>query len=108
MEELTKVAIHVGKTRPAMKFGLPIELLVVLIVATTEIATLIGFGYALPMIAVWWGLTFFVRKDYNRPRVFFLWFRSSAWDFETAVWGGVSIDPLPPSSREYRGIPPHV
>jgi hypothetical protein len=39
------------------------------------------------------------------PRVFFLWFRSSALDFHASVWGGVSVDPLPPSSNEYRGIP---
>jgi type IV secretory pathway VirB3-like protein len=105
MEELTKVTIHVAKTRPAMKFGLPIELLIVFMVVTVEIGTLVGFFYMIPMIAVWWGLTIWVRKDYNMPRVFFLWFRGAAWDFDASVWGGVSVDPLPPSSKEYRGIP---
>lgn len=105
MDELAKVAIDVGDTRPAMKFGLPLELLVVLIVTTTEIATFAGFFYALPMAVVWWACAFLVRKDFNAPRVILLWLRSSALDFEAAHWGGASVDPLPLSSTEFRGMP---
>ena len=104
MSDRAPIAIHVAKTRPPMRFGLPIELLVAFMVVTAEIAV-INFWYALFMIPVWWALTLFVSKDYNAPRVFMLWCRTAALDFEARAWGGSSVDPLPPSHREYRGIP---
>jgi type IV secretion system protein VirB3 len=104
-ESLTETVLHVAGTRPALIFGLPIELAIPLFIATVEVAVAAGLWVIL-MVPCWWGLSWFVRKDYNAARVFTLWFRTSAFDFDVADHGGVSVNPLPfATERRFRGIP---
>ena len=104
MSDLARVPIHVAKTRPAMKFGLPLELLVVLMVLSVNTGVLAGLYYMVLWVPVWWGASMWVRKDYNAPRLTILWFRGAALDFESRAWGGVSVNPMPQPGREFRGI----
>ncbi|MDB5848214.1 MAG: virB3 [Rhodoferax sp.] len=104
MTELINIPIDVADTRPAMWMGMPLEMLAVYVVVAGEIVTIFGILYV-PFLAIaWWALAQLVRKDFNAPRVFYLWMTGAALDFDASDWGGTSVPPIPAKNDEYRGM----
>lgn len=104
---LTEATLHVAGTRPAMFYGIPWELFIPLLIGTTEIGVVKWWWMALTA-PVWGAAVWLVRRDYNAPRVWRLWFQDAALDLHGRSWGGPSTNPfsLHPAKR-FRGIP-HV
>lgn len=109
MEELSEDVLPIAATRPAMRFGLPLPLLI----------PLGGVGYAILMLVPgWWSIPYaaaavvplglvarlFVSYDYNAPRIFVLWLCTSVWAWDSGLWGGASVSPLPAKRGGPRGM----
>jgi type IV secretion system protein VirB3 len=102
VEELTQTTLHVAATRPALLWGLPLQLASVFIVAFGMIAVVMhNLLYGAVLVPLWFAAGLLVRRDYNAVRVFGLWLRTSASAFDSHLWGGSSVSPLPvrPSKR---------
>lgn len=92
--------LHVGGTRPAMFWGLPIVLAVAIIVAGYEIqaafGTLQGIAYALAFcLPVWVFARWSIGHDLYGIGVLVTWVRLLGLAFDRATWGGGSRSPLP-------------
>jgi type IV secretion system protein VirB3 len=102
-EPLETEPLSVADTRPALMFGIPMELAVVLGTAFFAIDTELHspfWGFA--VVPFWFLAAVLVRTDYNGVRIFFLWLRTSAVMFDSYLWGGASLAPLPVIIRERR------
>ncbi len=103
-DELQPAVLHLGATRPALVYGVPYVLAIVII----QVAGIIGvLHWAGPVVGIplWFLAAVLVRRDYNAPRVWMLWWNTSARCMDADIWGGSSAAPLPlhlPS--RYRGI----
>lgn len=97
-------ALHLGATRPALIWGVPYVLAIVLI----QIAGIVGvFYWAGPIIALplWFLAAVLVRRDFHGPRVWMLWWGTSARTWDAEVWGGSSMASMPLHlPRRFRGI----
>ncbi len=108
-EDLSEDVLPIAATRPAMRFGLPLPLLL----------PLAGVGYAcLMLIPGWKSIPYaavtvlplalvarlFVSYDYNWPRLVILWLRTSALAWDSGLWGGASVSPLPVARGGPRGM----
>ncbi|MGE4043373.1 MAG: VirB3 family type IV secretion system protein [Acetobacteraceae bacterium] len=103
-EELIPAPLHIGATRPALIWGVP-YVLAILIIQLGGIAGV--FHWAGPVIALpaWFLAAILVRRDYNAPRVWALWYGTSARAWDAEVWGGSSMAPMPLHlPRRFRGI----
>ena len=97
--------LFVADTRPAMAFGVPHTMTVLLIAAFGESIVFIGPLYAFWVIVPWILAMQAVRKDYNMPRIFMLWLQSKAMAFDAFRWYGASPSPFPLRAGKYpRGI----
>lgn len=104
-EPLETELLSVADTRPALMFGIPMELAVVFGTAFFAIDTELHspfWGFA--VVPFWFLAAILVRTDYNGVRIFFLWLRTSAVMFDSHLWGGASLAPLPAIIREPREI----
>jgi type IV secretion system protein VirB3 len=104
MEPLTEDPLHVAATRPALLWGLPLPLALVLFVSGAEIQVavhgLAGVAWALAIVVpLWIAARFLVARDYNAIGVAVLWLNTSARGLDSADWGGASVAPLPVRSR---------
>lgn len=103
-DELLAAVLHVGATRPALLWGVPYVLAIVII----QIAGIVGiFHWAGPVVAapLWFLAAVLVRRDYNAPRVWMLWWNTSARCMDAEIWGGASMAPMPLHlPRRFRGI----
>lgn len=100
MESLHEDPLHVAATRPALMWGLPLPLALLLFVAGAEVQVwfkgLTGVGWALALVApVWVAGRFLVARDYNAVDVAVLWLNTGARALDAADWGGASVAPLP-------------
>ncbi len=104
--ELHVETLHVAATRPAMLWGLPLQLALVFFVAAG--VTGVAMHNALYDVAIlppWVAARLLVRRDYNAVRVTFLWLRTSASALDSHLWGGASVSPLPVKlSKRTRGL----
>ena len=96
--------LHVGGTRPAMFWGLPIALGAAIVVAGYEIQAAFGnlqgiawaFGICVPAwIAARWAIAY----DFYGIAVVVVWLRLLGLAFDRSTWGGGSRNPLPVSHR---------
>lgn len=99
-EELSEDVLPIAATRPAMRFGLPLPLLIPLGMVGYACLMLIPGWKSIPYAAVavlplGFLARLFVSYDYNAPRIFVLWLRTSAFAFDSGLWGGASVAPLP-------------
>ncbi|HUZ62971.1 MAG TPA: type IV secretion system protein VirB3 [Acetobacteraceae bacterium] len=102
-EPLEAEPLHVADTRPALMFGIPMELAVIFGSAFFAIDTELHtpfWGFA--VLPFWFLAAVLVRTDYNGVRVFFVWLRTSAVTFDSYLWGGASVAPFPARLREQR------
>jgi type IV secretion system protein VirB3 len=110
VEPLTEDPLHVAATRPALLWGLPLPLALVLFVGGAEVQVavhgLTGVAWALALaVPLWVAARFLVARDYNAINVAVLWLNTSARGFDSADWGGASLAPLPiRSARASRGM----
>jgi len=110
VEPLHEDLLHVAATRPALMWGLPLPLALVLFVTGAEVQVwfkgLTGVTWALTLVApVWVVARFLVARDYNAIGVAVLWLNTSARALDAADWGGASVAPLPVgSARGPRGM----
>ena len=110
MEKLTETPLHVAATRPALLWGMPLELAAFFIICFGVITVIAHNAlYGLVVVPMWWGASLLVRRDYNAIRVTFIWLLTSAFALDSHLWGGASISTLPikPPARP-RGIAPHA
>lgn len=111
MEKLAETTLHVAATRPALLWGMPLEMAAFFFVAFGVITVAChNFVYGLVVAPVWWGAHFLVRRDYNAIRVTFLWLLTAAFALDSHLWGGASVSPLPikVAKGRARGMPPHA
>jgi len=102
---IEEAPLFVADTRPAMFFGVPHVLAVLLIAAFGESIIFVGPIYAFWVIGPWCAARIAVRQDYNMPRVFALWLMTKAVSFEAFHWYGASPSPFPIQPGKYpRGI----
>lgn len=109
VEELSEDVLPIAATRPAMRFGLPLPLLIPLGMVGYACLMLIpgwksiayAAGAVLPLGTV---ARLFVSYDYNAPQIFLLWLRTSAFGFDNGLWGGASVSPLPARPVGVRGM----
>lgn len=104
-EPLETDPLSVADTRPALMFGIPMELAVVFGTAFFAIDTELHSPFwGFVVIPFWFMAAVLVRTDYNRSRIFFVWLRTSAVMFDSYLWGGASLPPFPVILRGYREI----
>lgn len=106
MPQSQRDPLFVAATRPALIFGLPIEMFVPLVMVAAGVMI---FGhdplYLFVLVPLYFGARWLVRYDYNAPRVAWLWFRTKATGAgETQIWGGSSPSPFPIKARPGRGM----
>jgi type IV secretion system protein VirB3 len=102
---LDEAPLFVADTRPAMFFGVPHSMSVLLIAAFGESIIFLGPVYAFWVVIPWIAAMSAVRKDYNMPRVIMLWLQTKAVAFESFHWYGSSPSPFPLAPGKYpRGI----
>lgn len=99
-EDLSEDVLPIAATRPAMRFGLPLPLLIPLGMVGYACLMLIPGWKSIPYAAVavlplGFVTRLFVSYDYNAPGLFLLWLRTSALAFDSGLWGGASVSPLP-------------
>lgn len=106
MEELAETTLHVAATRPAMLWGLPLQLAIVFFISFGVIAVVMhNMLYGAAVGPIWFSASLLVRRDYNAVRVTALWLRTSASALDSHLWGGASSSPLPIKlSKRARGI----
>ncbi|MGH7043309.1 MAG: type IV secretion system protein VirB3 [Acetobacteraceae bacterium] len=105
-EPLESEPLHVADTRPALMFGIPMELAVVFGTAFFAIDTELHTPFwGFVVLPFWFLAAVLVRTDYNGVRVFFVWLRTSAVMFDSYLWGGASVAPFPVRLHGSRGIP---
>ena len=103
-EPLSEDVLPIAMTRPAMRFGLPLALLL----------PLGGVGYALLMLIPGWisvvwcvcvvaplGVVarLLVAIDYNFPGLALRWAVKAVRCFDNGLYGGASVAPLPVAER---------
>ena len=97
--------LFVADTRPAMFFGVPHTMSVLLIWAFGESIIFVGPVWAFWVLIPWIFAMQAVRKDYNMPRVLVLWLQTKAMAFDARTWFGASPSPFPLRAGKYpRGI----
>ena len=107
-EALSEDVLPIAMTRPAMRFGLPLALLLPLGCVGYALLMLIpgwrSIAYAaatvLPLGVV---ARLFVAIDYNWPSLFLRWAWKALGQLDNAIWGGASVSPLP-STDATRGM----
>jgi type IV secretion system protein VirB3 len=106
MEDLAETTLHVAATRPALLWGLPLQLAATFVIAFGVIAVAMhNMLYGAVLAPLWFAAGLLVRRDYNAIRVTALWLRTSASAFDSHIWGGASVSPLPvKTSKRARGI----
>lgn len=97
-------ALHVGATRPAMLWGLPLPLAIILLGLGYEVLINLPGWHALAFVAavwppVWWALTRVIAHDLYGINVAVAWARTSGVTFDRGTWGGASRSPLPARPR---------
>jgi type IV secretion system protein VirB3 len=105
MEPLAEDPLHVAATRPALLWGLPLPLALVLSVAGAEIQIaahgLMGVAWALALVVPCWVIArLLVARDYNAINVLVLWANTAARGLDSSLWGGASVAPLPVRARQ--------
>jgi type IV secretion system protein VirB3 len=104
---IEEAPLFVADTRPAMFFGVPHTMSVLLILAFGESIVFFGPLYAFWVIIPWIAAMQAVRKDYNMPRIIVLWLQTKAIAFDARTWFGAAPAPFPLSNGKYpRGIWP--
>lgn len=106
MEELAETTLHVAATRPAMLWGLPLQLALVFFMAAGVTAVAMHNAlYAVVVLPIWLAASLLVRRDYNAVRVTGLWLSTTGSALDSQLWGGASTSPLPVRiSRRARGF----
>jgi type IV secretion system protein VirB3 len=108
MDQLAEDPVNLALTRPAMLFGVPLEIACVLFILGGWMIAIVGNGnpfYGATVAPLWWMASLVVRRDYNAIRVLFLWLRTAGSGRDNAVWGGSSVSPFPiQPPRVGRGI----
>jgi type IV secretion system protein VirB3 len=104
MDKLAEDPINLALTRPAMLFGVPLEIACLLFIAGGLAITILGNGnpfYGTLIAPFWWLATLVVRRDYNAIRVAMLWLKTAGTARDGVLWGGASVSPFPvrPSSK---------
>ncbi len=95
-QALNVTPLHVAATRPAMLWGLPLQLVAAFVVAFGITAVAMHNAlYGMWLVPLWGASALLVRRDYNAVGVSFLWLRTSAFALDSHLWGGASISPLP-------------
>jgi type IV secretion system protein VirB3 len=109
MDSLAEDPINLALTRPAMLFGVPLEIACLLFIVGGLAITIPGNGnpfYGLLVSPFWWLAAVIVRRDYNAIRVAMLWLKTAGTARDGALWGGASMTPLPIRMPAHgRGIP---
>ena len=98
MVSLAEDPINLALTRPAMLFGVPLEIACLLFIAGGLAITILGDGnpfYGVLVAPFWWLATLLVRRDYNAIRVAMLWLKTAGTARDSALWGGASMSPFP-------------
>ncbi len=98
--------LHVAATRPAMLWGLPLQLAVVFFMGFGVVGVSMHNAlYGLTLAPFWAAPRLLDRRDYNAVRVTGLWLRTSASALDSHLWGGASVSPLPvKTSKRARGF----
>ena len=98
MDPLAEDPINLALTRPAMLFGVPLEIACLLFIAGGLAITILGDGnpfYGVLVAPFWWLASLIVRRDYNAIRVAMLWLKTAGTARDGALWGGASMSPFP-------------
>ena len=98
MDALAEDPINLAMTRPAMLFGVPLEIACLLFIAGGLAITILGDGnpfYGVLVAPFWWLASLIVRRDYNAIRVAMLWLKTAGTARDGALWGGASVSPFP-------------
>jgi type IV secretion system protein VirB3 len=104
---LEESPLFVADTRPAMFFGVPHVMSVLLIWTFAESIIFVGPLWAFWVLIPWIAAMNAVRKDYNMPRILLLWLQTKAIAFEAGAWYGTSPSAFPLNPGKYpRGIWP--
>jgi type IV secretory pathway VirB3-like protein len=109
-EDLSEDVLPIAATRPAMRLGLTLELLIPLgMVGYACLMLIPGWKSilyaAVAVLPLGFVARLFLSLDYNAPRIFVLWLRTSALDFAAGLLGGASVTPLPAKrGRRVRGM----
>ena len=101
--------LHVGATRPAMLWGLPIVLAVAIVVAGYEIqaafGNLQGIAWALAIcVPAWVFARWRIGHDIYGINVLVAGLRLWGLAFDRATWGGGSRSPLPAPQTRTMGM----
>lgn len=96
MEEIETDILFLALTRPAMKFGVPFEALLINALMTINIGIILGSPlYWALGIVIHFPMRVIASKDHNFFRVYRLWFETKAQALKTSAWGGSMLSPLP-------------
>jgi len=103
-DDLAEQVLHVAATRPALLWGVPFPLAILII----QITGIVGvFHWAGPLVGppLWVLAAILVRRDYNMPGIVLLWWNTSARCWDAEIWGGSTVSPFPVHMpKRLRGI----
>lgn len=93
---LVEDPLFLACTRPAMWQGVPLEALVINLMATTVVFVLMKNPlYMVIGVAVHYATRLLVSRDYNMFGVLRVWSETKARARNKERWGGSSVSPLP-------------
>jgi type IV secretory pathway VirB3-like protein len=110
MAGLIEIDLPVPDTRPVLVMNvMPLKLALILGLAFGFIIIMIDFFFAIAVeIFIWLPITAMiwkaVKKDYHRPRQWFMWLATKAHALDSDRWGGSSPAPNPIRSRRPRSV----
>jgi type IV secretory pathway VirB3-like protein len=96
IDERGAIPLSVAATRPVLKWGLPLEIWVLLFALTCE--TIIwtdSLVYASVWVGAGYAFRWFIKRDYNAPRVWVLWLKTKGISLDAHLYGAVSPAPYP-------------
>jgi type IV secretion system protein VirB3 len=101
-----EATLFIADTRPAMTWGVPHQMAVVIFMVFGETMIFGGPIIAIVILVYLWVLArVIVRRDYNMARIIMLWAETKALSLDRWTWGGASPSPHPPRRSKYpRGV----
>jgi type IV secretion system protein VirB3 len=95
-DRLEESPLYLAATRPALFFGVPMELGVILVMGAGLLIVIMKNPlYELAMLPLWMGAQILVQRDYNAVSVALLWLRTAGRAIDSHIWGGASVSPNP-------------